>query len=181
MDIPALALFYFEIIMKQIPNYPGYFATKDGKIWSAPKGRNYIKGRFLKPGLDTFGYYVVNLYKNGKHCTYTIHRLILETYIGPCPKDMEACHNNGNKIDNKLKNLRWDTHSNNQKDAVNHKTHVDNSGENHGLSKLTDKNIKAIRKSYKSNELNQYQLANKFNISQPNVSCVINRKIWNHI
>lgn len=40
--------------------------------------------------------------------------------MGPCPDGMEACHNNGDQLDNRIENLRWDTHSANIYDQVAH-------------------------------------------------------------
>lgn len=54
----------------------------------------------------------------------TIHRLVLETFVGPCPEGMEACHNNGNPADNRVENLRWDTHIANMADQRVHGTRV---------------------------------------------------------
>jgi len=167
-------------IMKPIPSYFGYFATKDGRIWSAPRKNSsghLRKGRFLKPSLNKItGYFKVTLFKNGKPYYHFVHRLILKTFIGPCPDDMEACHNDGNPQNNNLENLRWDTRSNNTKDSMKHGTHHVNI-----TPKLTEKDIRLIRKLYEYKEFNQPQLANKFNVSGPNISDIIRRKTWKHI
>ena len=110
-------------ILKPISGFPGYYINKNGRIWSGPKSSNYNKhGKFLNPSL-AHEYFQVRLYKNKKYYNRRVHRLVLETFVGPCPDGMETCHNNGIHTDNRLENLRWDTHSNNQKDSVKHGTH----------------------------------------------------------
>lgn len=52
-----------------------------------------------------------------------VHRLVMAAFVGPCPDGIEVCHNNGNPADNRLSNLRYGTHSENQLDQVKHKTH----------------------------------------------------------
>lgn len=164
--------------MKQIPNFPGYFATKDGRIWS----EKHKKGKFLRPGLHHSGYLQVVLCKNKKHYNHRVHRLVLETFVGPCPPGMECCHNNGIRIDNNLSNLRWDTPSENNKDAVKHGTHTGLiCGEECGASKLTEQNVKEIRKLYKSKSFIQRQLADKFNVARQTIGCIIKRISWKHI
>lgn len=53
----------------------------------------------------------------------SLHRLVLEAFAGPFPAGMEGCHSDGNPLNNAASNLRWDTRSANQKDAVRQKTH----------------------------------------------------------
>lgn len=52
-----------------------------------------------------------------------VHLLVLEAFRGDAPKGMEGCHSDGNPGNNALANLRWDTRSNNNKDAIRHGTH----------------------------------------------------------
>ncbi len=51
-----------------------------------------------------------------------IHSLVAAAFLGPRPDGMEVCHNNGDARDNRLENLRYDTRSANQRDAVAHGT-----------------------------------------------------------
>ena len=108
-------------MFKRIKDYPNYLIEDSGKIWSCKKEI------WRKPGKQANGYLFVALYHRGKFKQYRIHRLVLETFVGPCPKGMVACHNNGNCQDNRLSNLRWDTISNNHLDKRKHGT--DNRGE----------------------------------------------------
>jgi hypothetical protein len=54
--------------------------------------------------------------------TFYVHRLVLQAFIGPCPEGYEACHEDGDPFNNRLSNLRWDTHVENIKDSIRHKT-----------------------------------------------------------
>ena len=94
---------------KVILNFPNYFATLDGNILHYRDG--CIKP--MKAGISTKGYYQVTLCKSGNHYFKYVHRLILETFVGPCPEDMECLHLDENKKNNNLENLKWGTHSEN--------------------------------------------------------------------
>ena len=76
---------------------------------------------------------------------------------------MEACHLNGNRLDSSLKNLRWDTRSNNALDKRHHKTWQ--GAENNGNSKLTNAQAKEIRLS----KLSVKKLADIFKVAESTI------------
>jgi len=49
------------------------------------------------------------------------------------------------------------------------------------MSKLSEEDVILIRKLYSENIMNQEELRLKYNISQPSISGIINRKRWTHI
>jgi len=100
------------------------------------------------------------------------------TFIGECPKGMEGCHNDGNATNNKLDNLRWDTHANNILDKIKHETIA--KGSSHGNSKLTEEQVKEI-KWMLNNNISQDRLARLLNISRRTISMIAKGKIWNHV
>lgn len=105
--------------MKQIPGFPEYSATTDGRIWSH-KGQ----GRYLKPAVDQRGYHRVSLRLDGRTVTRTVHALVALAFIGPRPEGLEVCHNDGNPQNNRADNLRYDTHASNMRDKRLHGTAV---------------------------------------------------------
>lgn len=68
------------------------------------------------------GHLSVSLRRNGKLTTQQIGHWMLLAFVGPRPVGCEACHNNGNPLDNRLVNLRWDTVSANMIDRIRHGT-----------------------------------------------------------
>lgn len=85
------------------------------------QGRHW-PGRIRALG-NTGKYKTVPLYIEGRQTPKIVHRLVLESFVGPCPDGMEACHNDGNPHNNRLDNLRWDTHTENMYDVVRHGRH----------------------------------------------------------
>ncbi len=159
--------------MKQIPNFPDYYITKDGRVYSR-KSRKY-----LKPDTTRIGYCQDILYKAGKRNHRLIHRLILETYVGPCPNNMEGCHNNGIKTDNRLSNLRWDTHSANQKDSVKHGTAVfGGKGENHLRAKLNGLQVRVIKRLLAEDTMIQIEIAKVFSVTSMTISNIKTGRCW---
>jgi len=168
---------------EDVPGFPDYSITKDGQIWSKPRisaQKHKIGGQWLKPR-SRVGYLAVELYINSRSYTCNIHRLVLETFIGPCPEGMECRHLNGNKQDNRLENLKWGTHSKNQYDAVQHQTHVDNRGEKHGLAKLTEQDVRMIIYMYRTGLFLQREIAEIYNVFQNTISRIITGKRWRHL
>jgi hypothetical protein len=104
--------------------FPGYAVGSDGTVWTckAKGGNDRTPGkrgpwRRLTMHRNRKGYLLVNLDRGGRNHTRTVHRLILTAFVGPRPDGMEACHYpDPNKANNRLDNLRWDTHGENAKD-----------------------------------------------------------------
>ena len=167
--------------MRVIPGHPNYSITKSGRVWSRRRHK------FLQQWLQR-GYPTVQLGRTPKKL---VHCLVLETYVGPCPDGMEACHNDGNRINICVSNLRWDTRSNNQKDAVRHGTqsglknkgHTRSRGEQSGMAKLTESIVLLIRQLWNIRWMGvkRYELAEMFNVSGATVGKVISRKTWKYI
>lgn len=163
--------------MKQIRDFPNYSITNDGIVFT--KRRPKVAGGVLKSYLYPSGYFGVRLSKNGKHYNKTIHRLVLEAFVEPCPPRMQCRHLDGNKQNNSLENLCWGTASENQQDRVRHST--DGNGEKNFASKLTEKDVKEIRRIYKTKYVSQRKLAKKFGISQTQIGRIINDTSWKYL
>ena len=91
-------------IFKRIPGFKDYSISNLGNIISKKRGRL----RFLKLGINGEGYKLINLCRNNIIFSKNIATLLLTVFIGPCPEGMEYHHLNGNKLDNQLKNLKWE-------------------------------------------------------------------------
>jgi predicted XRE-type DNA-binding protein len=172
--------------MKTIPNFPNYAVDKRGSVFSLPHydslGR-FWSGKKLKQSPASNGYMCISTYIEGKRKTSFIHQLVLETFVGPCPEGMEACHNNGIRRDNRLENLRWDTTVKNVSDSIKHGTHrsLHQMGEKNKSSKLTSQDVRIIIYTYRTKLFSQREIGKQFGISQQQISKIINGKRWQHI
>lgn len=79
-----------------------------------------IEGVELSPSTSPTGYKRVNLYGGGKQTTRGVHQLVMMAFVGSPPKGMEVCHNDGDKSNNRLENLRYDSKRANQLDRIAH-------------------------------------------------------------
>jgi len=165
--------------MKPIPNFPNYFVDTSGNIYSMKPRSRYapwpVFPRKRKLSIDSNGYQLVRLYKDGRGFTQKVARLVLETFVGLCPEGMEACHGSKGKLDDSLQNLCWGTHSKNQgEDRL--RDGIDNRGEKNGHAKLTRKDVWEIRtlKGHKTNR----EVAKMFGIGRSNVSLIQLGKTW---
>lgn len=144
---------------KPILNFPGYEITKDGRIWSNKTNK------WLRQATNPRGYPYVGLSKAGKVHARHVHRLVLETFVGLRPKGMECCHNNGDRLDNNLTNLRWDTRSENMKDAFQHGT-KNQKGENNSGAKLNRWQVRIIKQLLKfPKEFTQKEIGKIFSVN----------------
>jgi hypothetical protein len=114
---------------RPIPGWAGYYEASDlGRIRSVDRVITYRgsrikvahKGRILATKSGPKGHRCVTLSLNNADYYYTVHRLVLLTFVGPPPDGFQGCHNNGIPTDNRLTNLRWDTQSENMRDVIRH-------------------------------------------------------------
>jgi len=176
-------------IWKDIPNYIGlYQASNYGNIKSLKKkyGNNgNYKEIVLKPYPISREHLYVNLYKENKIKKYYIHRLILETFVGPCPLGMECRHLDGNPKNNRLENLKWGTHKENVQDSIGHGTSFnvgkDRKGSMCGASKLNEMQIRIILRLLEDGYLTQQEIGEIFGVAQNTISSIKLGVNWKHI
>ena len=74
---------------------------------------SYYKKDYLKPYLNIYNYYTIQLCKNGKVKLFKVHRLIYEVYNGTIPEGLCIDHIDNNKTNNNIDNLRLANRSEN--------------------------------------------------------------------
>jgi len=109
-----------------IPGADGYVAGSDGTVWSCrTKGGSKLRYSLcwhrLRPAISRQGYRKVRIEIGGRKRFVKVSRLILFSFVGFCPPEMEACHNNGKRRDDRLENLRWDSQFSNTMDRERHR------------------------------------------------------------
>lgn len=166
-----------EVVFKRLGflGYPKYAIGDDGSVWS--KWRKVWKE--LKIFLDKDGYQCIDL-NSGNKCIgkMKVHRLVLLAFVGPCPEGMECCHNDNNRANNDLTNLRWDTKKNNHKDRA--KFGTLNRGESSGTAKLTEADVKEMR-MLNTQGIGCVRLGRTFNISSGQAYRIVKRLRWKHV
>ena len=113
-------------------------------------------------------YWCCDLRIDDKKETFYIHRLVLETFTGPCPPGQEGCHDDGDPSNNRLENLRWDTKSANAADTLDMGRHV-------AAGKLDGLDRTAIWVLYNRLEWSQTRIAEAFDIEQTSVSAALRK------
>ena len=113
---------------RDIPGYKGLYQVSNlGRIKSLidkkyDLNENVVKiinrERILKQNLTKKGYCSVKLYKNGKGKTYKIHRLVAEIFIPNPENKPQVNHIDGNKQNNCVTNLEWNTNEENFNNAI---------------------------------------------------------------
>jgi len=105
-------IFYMKEIFKKLKNYPNYSISNFGNII------NDNNGRLLKIRLSN-GYNRVRLYDKNVGKNYFVHRLVAEYFLPNPDNKPQINHIDGNKLNNHISNLEWNTHSENQLHRVN--------------------------------------------------------------
>lgn len=100
-----------------VSNWGRVIRIASGSGTRIKKGQTY---RVKDTPPDFKGYPMVNLWKDGKRKTIRIHRLVLETFVGPPPEDKygeyQGHHKDTNINNNKLDNLMWLTSEENREE-----------------------------------------------------------------
>lgn len=83
-----------------------------------------LRTRVLRGYATKSGHRYVDLYQGCERTKVAIHRLVLESFVGPAPDGREGCHRNDDPTDNRVQNLYWGTRSDNLRDAVRNGKHA---------------------------------------------------------
>jgi hypothetical protein len=157
-----------------VPGYEGLYAvSRQGDVMSYPRlGTN---GGVLRQDLNRNGYLQVRLYKAGQSKVFYAHRLIALVFLGESADHVN--HKNGNRQDNRIGNLEYVTPKENTGHAIKTRGKWFVGGERHGMAKITKAQVVQII-SMKSH-MTQRDIAKKFNLSEAQVSRIVNGQRWN--
>lgn len=165
---------------KTIEKFPDYAVSNLGRVKRILKKRGTSGNRIITyTTKDKCGYNYKDLRKNKKKYRITIHKLVLDTFVGIRPEGCTCNHKDGNKDNNKLDNLEWIIHIENIHHAI--RIGLSNPiGENNGRSKLKEYQVIEILHML-NKKLTQREIAKIYGISQGTVRDINLNKIWKHI
>lgn len=113
-----------EEIWKPIPEYQGIYSISNcGRIKSHRRpsvnkdGPIVLKEKILKISIKSGGYPSVGLRKAKQSKAHIVSRLVALAFIPNPENKPEVNHKNGNKLDNRVDNLEWNTPKENTRHA----------------------------------------------------------------
>jgi len=163
---------------RAVVGYEGLYSVSSfGRVRRDAAYRNTWVGRILSTKLRLRGYPGTRLSKNNVAITTTVHRLVTEAFLGPCPDGMQRHHRDGNKENNHATNLEYVTASTNTLHA--HHTGLANTrrGEASNTAKLTEGDARTIHASTEPLK----QLASHYGVTLRTIRRVQAGETWRHL
>jgi hypothetical protein len=166
--------------LKELEGYEGLYAVDQaGDVYSLARknGMGSRKRTRLRATKICRGYKSVTLCKNGKLRSYTVHRLVAQTFVGNSKGYKQVNHKDGNKLNNSVSNLEWCDASYNQ----NHARRLGlQGGELSNTAKLTTERVRDIRSAYSKGTTTMKRLGESYGVNEQTISKIINYKTWKY-
>ena len=159
------------VIWKDVEGFEGlYRVSSEGVLISTP--RQGAKGGVVKGYPTRQGYMEYCLHKNNKVKRVCVHRVLAKHFIQNPENKPFVNHIDGNKSNNNIENLEWVTRQENVEHAVRTGL-LNNKGENHPQSKITDQEVLEIRDLYKNKIYNQREIGEIYGVHPSYVSSIV--------
>lgn len=162
-----------------------YAVSSHGRIASFKD--DVVKDGKLLEGSLTTGYKTLNLHRPNNKGTLYIHREMAKLFLKKAnPQHKYVIHINHNKLDNRVRNLRWATldemidHQQNSPAKIAYKVKQANRTEGLKLTASQVKKIKLIL-SNKSRQLTIKQLAKNYDVSEMTMYRIKSGENWGRI
>ena len=161
-----------EELWKVIPFESNYEVSTYGRV------RNTSTQQIKSQRFDKYGYKRVTLYPSGK--TYTIHRLVAETWLPKVVGKPQINHKDFDKANNRLDNLEWCT----AKDNCSHREKFLNpdrlAGDRNPMAKYTVSDVLRIREVYNSG-MGYMEISRMLGVPDEPIRRIVKRESWKHI
>ena len=173
--------------------YPCHLENLDGEIWRDIRGyvgsyqisnfgrtKSFFRGKakILKPFVDKNGYLNVTLGRGNKN---KVHRLVAQAFIPNPDAKPQINHRDGNKMNNHVDNLEWNTSTENNRHAV--QIGLMKSGEDCLDAKLTNEQVAWCRRVHISGdrEFGTNALARKLGVSRSAIYLLLKGKTYKNV
>lgn len=169
-------------LWKDIEGFNGFYQISNlGRIRS--KGRTKDKAGIRCISYTHDGYAKIRLMYKGVDKTVRVHRLVARAFI-PNPDDKETVnHIDGDKTNNRADNLEWANRHEQLIHAYDLGLKKAKVGTSNYLAKLSDDDVKFIRKVYipQSTKFGTVALAKKFNVTDRVIGLVVKGKSYKNV
>lgn len=171
-------------LWKDIQGYEGLYQISSlGRVKRLERENKFgnktrvLKEMIMTPVKNRHGYMGLNISIDKKMKPYSIHRLVATHFIQNIDNLPEVNHIDGNKNNNVAYNLEWCTRKENMSHArstglINHK------GDNSPIAKLTNEEVKRIRKIYKSESRTYEDLAEEYGVGGSTIGRIIRKEVY---
>ena len=169
-----------EEIWKSVVGYEGTYEISTARQVASLPRKGRPRGGILKQWPDRSGRPCVTLCLRGKQTAHYVAHLVAYAFLPPKkPTDQVVRHLNDDPTDNRVENLAWGTHKDNAQDSIRNETCA--RGMTHGMAKLTEDDVREIRRLYATGQFTQQDLALRFGVSYQTISDIVRRHTWKHI
>lgn len=164
---------------RKIPDFPAYSISDHGRVRRDVGGGGAVPGRILKYNLMTSGYYCVQLWRDSKPHPRSIHRLVAQAFLAePDYGQTDVAHNDGDRLNNYVSNLRWATRTENMGDTKSHGRNP--AGSRNAMAKLSEDDVPKIKNLFSAG-WSLTAIANIYKVSRATVGLIVNGKTWKHV
>ena len=113
--------------------------------------------------------------------SHKAHRIAWRLWRGEIPDGMVVMHTCDNPPCVDIHHLRVGTQADNMRDRDAKGRHVSVKGESVNNAKLTEADVREIRRLYATGNYHQIDIAEIFLITQAAINHIVNRKNWRHV
>lgn len=154
-----------------------YEASNHGRIrsWKNNHGLRRKIPMVLKESVLPNGYYRATLHIDGKRNYVLVHRVVAEAFYGKDDQGRDVAHNDGDKSNNHLTNLRYATKKENEADKIVHGTAL--YGQRHNMAKMTNESVMNARKMLEEGWTRTF-IAKLFGVSRTTIGRINSGKTW---
>lgn len=139
----------------------------------------FHKSKILKKSIEKDGYeYITLLCKKSKSKSFFIHRLVAYSFMFNLDNLPQINHKDGNKCNNRVSNLEWNTAQQNVIHALN--KGLRKSGENHPWSVLTNYQVLQIPKLLEQG-MTQKSISKLYNVSYSCIKNICQKRKWKYL
>lgn len=145
-----------------------------GALHPLPTEPHILKGTITKRGV---GYLQVSLYRgDGRSASLRVSRLVAIAFLGHQPSPAhEVAHWDGDRMNNRVGNLRWATAAENAADRERHGNTA--RGSRSGVAKLNEATAGDIRRRFAGGEKKR-AIARIFNVDRRTIDFVVRGLTW---
>jgi hypothetical protein len=159
---------------RPVPSYDGVYEVSE-------RGRVRRGDRLRAIYIAKNGYPSVNLWRHNKGRTHCVHWLVAEVFLGPKPEGRQINHRDGNKTNNNPNNLEYVTARGNSDHAIANGL-TNNRGEQHGMTRMTNAQVRTVAEHIISNPKESYTTIGKTLGAHPQaVHRIATRQGWRSV